>query len=510
MKTQQKCENGLRKEIADLPYSHSEDLSDEVRAPTQAGLEKLWAKYGYAEVLGELYHQWPLEKALSFFEKMQFDAPKPKTIRTIGTYYHRGYNGGVERAQAQLITLWVSMGYRVVFFSAEPNNPLDYPYPNSVKRIQIPGGAALAERLSAIEKAVREEKVDVFVNHAWSTGTVLWETVLLKMQGIAYVNYIHAHFSLITRDGRFGLIRLRTFKMCDAIITLSETNARFYQLCGCNTYLVENPITEDLRKITEPAPLKSRHVLMVGRIAPEKYPMEAVQIFKLVHDACPDAVFDIVGADGENLVNLMAKYCAENSLSDAVIFHGLKSSQEVNRFFHDSACMLFTSKLEGYPMVLLEAKAHGLPIAMYDLPFLTMVKDKKGILTAPIGNIRGVADNIIRLLRDDELRQNYGRDAREDFELHSAYDLAGAWEDIFTLAGHSGAVTSKAYYNPEEVPVADRFIEPALLEAVSKMFDDICCDLYGSIDCRVGRAVLKLPRAVKKLLSKLKGMLIDS
>ena len=53
-------------------------------------------------------------------------------------------------------------------------------------------------------------------------------------------------------------------------------------------------------------------------------------------------------------------------------------------------------------------------------------------------------------------------------------------------------------------------VAPALLEAVSKMFDDICCDLYGSIDCRVGRAVLKLPRAVKKLLSKLKGMLIDS
>lgn len=470
----------------------------------------MWAQYGCAEVLGELYHQWPLDKAISLFEKMQFDTPKNRTIRTIGTFYHRGYNGGIERAQAQLMTLWVSMGYRVVFFSAEPGNAHDYPYPNSVKRIQIPGGAALTERLSAIEKAVREEAVDVFINHAWSTGTVLWETVLLKMQGVPYVNYIHAHFSLITRDGRFGLYRLRIFKICDAIITLSETNARFFQLCGCNTYLVENPITEDLREVTEPAPLKSRHVLMVGRIAPEKYPMEAVQIFKLVHDACPDAVFDVVGADDEDFVRLMTKYCTENNLSDAVVFHGIKSSREVNQFFHDSACMLFTSKLEGYPMVLLEAKAHGLPIAMYDLSFLTLVKDKKGILTAPIGDIRGVADNIIRLLRDDALRQNCGRAAREDFELHSAYDLAGAWEDIFSLAGHSGAVTSKAYYNPEDVPEADRFIEPALLEAVSKIFDGIRDDLHGSIDCRVGRAVLKLPRAVKKLLSKLKGMLIDS
>lgn len=510
MKTQRNYENGLRKEVADLRYSHSADLSDEVRAPTLAGLKKMWAKYGYAEVLGELYHQWPLEKALSFFEKMPFDAPKPKTIRTIGTLYHRGYNGGIERVQAQLMTLWVSMGYRVVFFSEEPANPLDFSYPSTVKRLLIPKTTDIPSRLLAIQKGITEEKVDVLINHNWSDCLAIWEVMLLKLLDVSYITYVHAHFSWAFPWGKASLYLPRIHKLCDAVVALSETNAIFFQLYGCNTYLVENPVPEDLKQIRETASLESGHILMIGRIAEEKYPMEAIRIFKLVHDACPEAVFDVVGAGEGNYMPQMMEYCRENQLSDSVIFHGLKSSQEVNQFFHDSTCMLFTSKMEGYPMVLLEAKAHGLPIAMYDLSFLTMVKDKKGILTAPIGDIRGVADNIIRLLRDDELRQNCGRDAREDFELHSAYDLAGAWEDIFTLAGHSGAVTSKAYYNPEDVPEADRFIEPALLEAVAKGYDKICDELNSRIDCRVGRAVLKLPRAVKKLLSKLKGMLIDS
>lgn len=486
--------------MADLPYSHSADLSDEVRASTLAGLEKMWAQYGYADVLGELNHQWPLDKALSFFEKMQFETQKPRTIRTIATLYHRGYNGGIERVQAQLMSLWIKMGYRVVFFSEELANPLDFPYPSTVKRILIPKTTDIPARLLAIQKGIEEEKVDVLINHNWSDCLALWEVMLLKLMDVPYITYVHAHFSWAFPWGKTSLYLPRIHKLCNVVLALSETNARFFQLCGCNTYLVENPVPEDLKQVRQTAPLESRRILMIGRIAREKYPMEAIRIFKLVHDACPDAVFDIVGADGGNYVPQMMEYCRENQLSDSVIFHGPKQYDAVNQFLHDSACMLFTSKMEGYPMVLLEAKAHGLPTAMYDLSFLTLVKDKKGILTAPIGDIRGVADNIIRLLRDDVLRQNCGRAAREDFELHSAYDLAGAWKDIFTLAGHSGAVTSKAYYNPEDVPEADRFIEPGLLEAVAKGYDNLCNEMNGRTDCRVGRAVLKIPRLIKHTL----------
>lgn len=509
MKMKRNCENGLRKEVADLSYSHSADLTAEVLASTLAGLEKMWTQYGYADVLGELNHQWPLDKALSFFEKMQFETKKPRTIRTIGTLYHRGYNGGIERVQAQLMSLWIKMGYRVVFFSEEPENPLDFPYPNTVKRILIPKTTDIPVRLLAIQKGITEEKVDVLINHNWGDCLAFWEVMLLKLMDVPYVTYVHALFSWAFPWGKTSLYLPRIHKLCNVVLALSETNARFFQLCGCNTYLVENPVPEDLKQVRQTALLKSRHILMIGRLAKQKCPMETIQAFKLVHDAVPDAILDVVGADEGNYISRMVKYCSENNISDSVVFHGPKTYREVNQFFLDSACMLSTSQMEGYPMVLLEAMAHGLPIAMYDLSFVTIVKEKKGILASPIGDIRGVADSVIRLLCDDALRQNCGRAAREGFEQHSAYDLAGAWEDIFTLCEHSGVVTSKAYYSPADVPEADRFIEPALLEGVAKGYDKICDELNSCIDCRVGRAVLKFPRAVKKLLSKLKGMMID-
>lgn len=507
MKIQRKPEDALHRQVSELRYSRTDNLSDEVFGETLAELKKLWTQYGYARVLGELSRQWSIEKALAFFEKMEWNAAKPKNIRTIGTSYHRGYNGGVERVQAQLMTLWVNMGYRVVLFSEEPANPLDFSYPSSVNRILIPKTTDMSERLLALQKGIEEEGVDVLVNHDWSNCAALWEVMLLKMMDVAYVTHVHNQFGRAFINGKPGIYLPRIFQMSDVVVALSESSARFFQLCGCKTYLVENPIPEDLRQIKELAPLNSRSVLMVGRIAAQKNPMEAIRAFKLAHDACPDAVFDVVGADSEGYMGRMARYCAENGITSSVTFHGAKNNEEVSRFYRDSACVLLTSKTEGYPMVLLEAKAHGVPIAMYDQSYLTLVKDKRGIMTAPAGDVRGVADNIIRLLRDDKLRQDCGRAAREDFELHSAYDFSHVWTDIFTLCENSETVNAKAYFDPASVTEADQFIIPQFLDAIEKSYDNL---LNQSVDYRVGKKLLRVPRKLKHMLKKLKGMVLDT
>lgn len=506
MKKQRNQESAIRRAVSGLNYTGAAYLSDEVFERTLSELNGIFETYGYAGTFAELYAQWPVRKALPFFERMKPQMRKPGEIRTVATIYHRGYNGGIERVQAQLMSLWVEMGYHVVFFAEEAENPLDFPYPDTVKRILIPRADRIPERFAALEKGIREENVDVLVNHNWGNSAVLWEDMLANLLGASYINYIHAFFAWAIPCGIHAIYIPRICRMCDAVVALSETNARFFQLCGCNTYLVENPVPEDLYQAAECAPLASRHVLLIGRISAEKYPMEAMRVFKRVHDAFPDAVLDVVGADNGNNVEAMTQYCTENDLLDAVVFHGPQNHDAANRFFHDSACMLFTSKMEGYPMVLLEAKAHGLPVAMYDLSFLTLVKGRKGILTAPVGDIDGVAENVIRLLGDDEFRRECGRAAREDFELHAAYDLRQAWTDIFALCRRE-KVVSQAWYDPADVPEADRVIEPMLLEAVEKAYENL---LNQSLDYRIGSKVLRLPRAIKRMLSKWKGAVMGS
>ena len=85
-------------------------------------------------------------------------------------------------------------------------------------------------------------------------------------------------------------------------------------------------------------------------------------------------------------------------------------------FYHNCACELFTSKMEGYPMVVLETKAYGIPIVMYDLPYLALTRDKKGVLSSEISDLGTMADNIVKLLNDNNCRISQGSEARKSFE----------------------------------------------------------------------------------------------
>ena len=154
-------EENISKLCLDLLYSKHEESSDENIDSTLSELRKMWSEYGCAAVFGELSKIWSLPKAITFFNSIDMGTSNVGKIATIATHYRRCYNGGIERVQAQLMNLWVQMGYKVVLFTEEPENELDYLYPDSVKRIIISSPNDIGERLTALEQACIKEQVDL-------------------------------------------------------------------------------------------------------------------------------------------------------------------------------------------------------------------------------------------------------------------------------------------------------------------------------------------------------------
>lgn len=495
----------LAKICSELAYSVNDTLSDEIFNSTIDEIRNIGKKYGYATLFGELSKIWPISKAVSFFSKADFDLGMAHNIKTIATHYRRCYSGGVERVQAQLMNLWVEMGYNVVLFTEEPENELDYQYPHSVKRIIIPTGDKITERLETLQRTCIEEKVDLYVSHNWVSPSIIWECMTLKMIPIPFIQYIHGNFAWNIWTSRENLYQPEVFKQSNLVLSLSETNARFYQLCGCRSYLVQNPIPEDLINSDKVSKLDSKHILMVGRLSAEKHPMDALKIFKLVHDKIPEAVLDIVGGDDGDFASQICNYVERNKLQRSVLYYGKKIQSEVAEFYQKSACVIFTSEMEGYPMVILETKAYGLPLVMYELPYLSLVRDGKGVITAKQGDIASMAENIVKLLQNDDYRLNLGKEAKESFNTVINYDIKSAWNNIITLCTlGEHAIKDVAYYNPAEVTYADRFIEPMLFDGIKKGYEEI---LTSNLYYQAGRKILKFPRKLKKLLSALKGII---
>lgn len=498
----------LYKLCKELPYSKENELSDEIFNETKIYLNQLFSQYGYAYVFGQLATIWSLDKAIQYFSKLNLNTNYKGEVKTIATNYIRAYNGGIERVNAQLMTLWIKMGYNVVLFTEETENILDYPYPSTVKRLIIPPATNLTERLATIQKYCIDEKVDLFVNHTWWELSVLWECVMLKMIHIPYVQYVHGHFACYIWFNKNNLCQPEVFKLCDIVLSLSETNARFYQLCGCNSYIVQNPIPEDLSNSNALSTLDSKHILWVGRLASDKNPVDALKIFRLVHKQQPDVILDIVGGgedeEGEFISNLKT-YVLKYKLQNNVIFHGKKEQSEIAAFYLRSFCVLFTSEMEGYPMVVLESKAYGLPLVMYELPYLTLCKDGKGILTAPIGNIEQMAEHILYLLENDSYRRSVGQAARESFDTFNANDLADTWNNIIMFCTSDKCeIDDPSYFDPANLSHADRLIETGLIENIKKGYDYV---LINNVDYTIGHKLLKFPRIIVNLLREVRRFL---
>ena len=495
----------LKKLCKKLAYSKKSELSDDIFDETVSSLRLMWPKFGHAIVLGELSKIWSIEKAVPFFERVNLKTNNRNEIKTIATHYRRCCNGGVERVQAQLMNLWMRGGYKVILLTEEPECNLDYSYPMDVKRVIIPTTENMTDRLTSIQKVCMEERVDLYVNHSWQNDSVLWECMLLKLIHIPFVQYIHGHFAWSIWKNKDRLYEPEIFRLCDLVISLSETNARFYQLCGCQSYLIQNPVPEDLAVNTDVSRLDSKHVLLVGRLSDEKHPMDALMIFKKVHDYIPEAVLDIVGGDESDYVLQINDFIKENKLHSSVILHGKKNQAEVAEFYKNSSCVIFTSEMEGYPMVILESKAYGLPLMMYELPYLALVKDGRGVVAAKQGDINSMANNIIKLLKDDAYRISLGKEARESFETFNSYDLEGNWKNIIMLCSFDkDTVKTPSYFDPDEVSFADKFIEPMLLEGMKKGYDYI---LKNNIDYFVGRKILLFPRKIKAIFYSVKRIL---
>ena len=494
-------EHELIAKCRELPWSTSTDYNDSSFRKTKESLTPLFKQFGFGAVLGTLCEIWRMERAISFWERYPFESPTlPDGKLSIATFYTRAYNGGIERVQSDLIRIWSKMGFRVILITEEAQNPLDYPYPETVKRFVIPPSSEMTQRLQEIQRIIQEERISVYINHLWYDSSVIWECALMRINRIPYIVYQHGVFSIIYRSGQeFSYLCHRAFKLCSIIISLSESAAKFHQMCGCNSFYIRNPIPEELILVKEKPRCVSRRILWIGRISEEKRTKDALLMMKELLKQVPDLTLDIVGqpekAYGEETLAL----CKELGLDYNVAFHGYQ--KDVSEYYKNCDLLIMTSETEGFALVLLEANAYGIPCVMYELPFLPDVTSQYGIKTVPQGRTDLMAESVSDLLVNDEKRWEYGERSRRRFEAMQAYDLQSAWKHIFNLCFGINE-QDKCFFNPTDLQEYEKTIIPNLLSELYHAAETVKRD---TPDYRIGHKLLVFPRHISHIIRRITG-----
>lgn len=161
------------------------------------------------------------------------------------------------------------------------------------------------------------------------------------------------------------------------------------------------------RGLTPDAPV----IAFTGRFVEAKRLQDLVAAFAIVARSVPQAVLLLAG-DGPERPGLEAQV-AKLDLARQVLFTGFLEEDQVRETLYASDVFAIVSAREGIPCSLVEAMAAGLPSVVSDITAMTqLVRHGEHGWVVPVGDVEAIAARILELLRNSDMRSEYGRAAR--------------------------------------------------------------------------------------------------
>ncbi len=155
----------------------------------------------------------------------------------------------------------------------------------------------------------------------------------------------------------------------------------------------------------------SIHILYVGSLLPVKRVDRLLSVLKSLDDIRVNFVAHIAG-DGPLLGKLKDQAAQLGILNRSVYFLG--GVENPADLYRNADIFLLTSEYEGVPNVILEAMASGLPVVSTRVGGISEIIENNvtGFLVEP-DDMQGMAERLERLVRDAELRNRLGMQARD-------------------------------------------------------------------------------------------------
>lgn len=215
-------------------------------------------------------------------------------------------------------------------------------------------------------------------------------------------------------------------RIVDAIACVSAYDTDFWRALGVNAFHVQNPfIKKNIDAVQSQA--NGKRLLWIGRCVKQKQPYYALKIVKAVAENIPDVRLTMVGV-GEGAAGM--RDCAQSlGVDDKVTI--VDSTDDIGSFYNNADMLLMTSLFESFGLVITEAWAARLPVAMFELPYLDLTCDGNGFVSSPFGDVKGIADKIVKLLSNSDERQKIGNDGHEKLQQFNDDEVIKSWERLF-------------------------------------------------------------------------------
>lgn len=180
-------------------------------------------------------------------------------------------------------------------------------------------------------------------------------------------------------------------------------------------------------KVTADNPLENKKVITVARNSYEKGLDRLLLIWQKIALKHPDWILEIYGDGLKPLETLAEKL----HIKSTVNFN--KPVVNIEAKYREASLFVMTSRFEGFPMVLLEAMASGLPCVAYDCPvgLKAIVENRKNGFLVSEGKENDFVKQLSALMDDTILRKQLGINAKESVAAYDLDIIMLQWKALF-------------------------------------------------------------------------------
>lgn len=354
--------------------------------------------------------------------------------------------GGAERVATTLANAWAARGDRVTLVpSYLTKQPSFYALDDAVTLqwlVDTPG-STLSRWLPGLGKwlqmrrLIRRVRPDVVVSFLTNVNVnILIASTGLDVPVIVSERTNPAHSQSAGRMLR--MLRRQVYRRARFVVMQTEASVQPFRerVPGApDVVVVPNPLPPAL-----PDPLTVRavdqqpcHLVAMGRLVAIKQFDVLITAFAQLAARHPGWTLTIWG-DGP-LRDTLAAQIAGLGLNDRILLAGRTSSpwEALSR----ADLFVMTSRVEGFPNVLLEAMALGLPCVAFDCPSgpAELTRDGQDARLIPLNDAQALVDALHELMSDARLRQQLGTKAAQSVrQRYSLSTILALWDAMFQRA----------------------------------------------------------------------------
>lgn len=342
-------------------------------------------------------------------------------------------NGGTERVSSIIANALAEQKNDTILFLSlvEQEQKPFFPLHETIKHYAlgkkwINPGPGYLKIIPLLRRFLKKREIDIIID----IDIVLDILSLPAAKGLKtkVISWEHFNYNFEMKFLYRRLILAYSVKWSDYIVTLTNGDRQSYETHfkrTKNISAIYNPMPE-LEDSSEKE--KERWLVTVGKLTFRKGMDSLARIAIKVLKKYPDWKWLVIG-DGEEF-DFLRNIIQKNHLENQLILTGKKDN--VYNYLEKASIYVMTSRTEGLPMCLLEAKAFRLPSVSFDIltgPNEIIEHGKNGYLIPPF-DCQDMTEKLMLLMGDDKLRKQFSDHAQDNIKKFQMKHILKDWNQV--------------------------------------------------------------------------------